>query len=81
MTPISVLIFFLSGCAGFTLGWFFHAALSTDLDAPLERLPADAMRKFQVETLELRIKELEEKENYEACMYAKELLETIKADY
>lgn len=46
MTPISVLIFFLSGCAGFTIGWFFHAALSTDLDAPLERLPsyeADSM--------------------------------------
>jgi len=81
MTPISVLIFFLSGCAGFTIGWFFHAALSTDLDAPLERLPSDVMRRFQVEALERWIKELEAAENYEACMYAKELLETIKADY
>lgn len=81
MTPLSVIIFFATACAGFAIGWFFHAALSTDLDAPLERMPLDAMRRFRIEALEKRIKELEDKENFEACQYAKELLETIKADY
>lgn len=81
MTPLSVIIFFATACAGFALGWFFRAALSTDLDAPLERLPSDAMRRFRVETLERRIKELEDAQNFEACQYAKELLETIRSDY
>lgn len=55
MTPLSVIIFFDTACAGFSLGWFFHAALSTDLDAPLERMPVDAMRRFR--ELWLKIKE------------------------